>query len=52
VVKSQNLTVLSPAPDAKNLPFGEKFATITGSPWPGIELVHLETGLTLNTACG
>jgi len=37
VNKSQKRTVVSPLPEAKLRPSGEKLALITGSAWPGRE---------------
>lgn len=40
VLRSQNLTVVSPEPLANCFPDGLKLVDITASAWPGIELKH------------
>ena len=44
VVRSQNLTVVSPDPLASWVPSGPNATLITASAWPGSEDVHLSTG--------
>lgn len=43
---SQNLTVVSPDPDASFLPSGENYTDKTASVWPGNEELYLVIGLT------
>lgn len=52
MLRSQNLTVVSPEPLAKCRPSGLKLTASTASAWPGMEAVHLLTGRTLKMAWG
>ena len=52
VVKSHNLTVVSPDPDARYLPSGENCVAKIASAWPFISVEQRVTGRTLNTATG
>jgi hypothetical protein len=52
VAKSQMRTVVSPEPEARALPSGEKATLKTASLWPSRVLEALVIGLILNMASG
>ena len=52
VAKSQKRTLLSPLPEARRRPSGEKLTDSTASAWPGSVAVQRATARTRKTACG